>query len=321
MWVKVDDALPNHPKILDAGMQLGPTGVGRVLAIWLRGMCYCNHYLTDGFLPEEVIKTWKLYDKKPLDVVFVMVQAGILRQSDRRGMPGYQFHDYEMYQPLAADIKEKRDWDARRKQLYSIPGLIDAIRARDGDRCRYCAVTVNWHDRRGPKGGTYDHVIPRGPNSLENVVVACSRCNTRKGGWTPEQAGMPLLPPQHQPDPNEPSRNQIRPSSDQIPDSRSPIRSDPSLSTGTHQEKEHRASRGMLSAHVENLPVLKALIWREVTAALADPDESFDLPSVTERCKVAAARAGLVYDLDFFGQHIETAIKRVAQQAATRRPA
>jgi hypothetical protein len=40
--------------------------------------------------------------------------------------------------------------------------------------------------------------VPRahgGRTSWENVVVACVRCNQRKGGRTPAQAGMALATP------------------------------------------------------------------------------------------------------------------------------
>ena len=60
---------------------------------------------------------------------------------------------------------------------------------RDEFCCQYC----------GAKGDlTFDHVLPRskgGITSWENVVAACSPCNLRKGGRTPEQAGMALLRP------------------------------------------------------------------------------------------------------------------------------
>jgi 5-methylcytosine-specific restriction endonuclease McrA len=41
-----------------------------------------------------------------------------------------------------------------------------------------------------------DHVVPRsrgGPATWENIVTACLRCNVRKGGRTPQAAGMPLV--------------------------------------------------------------------------------------------------------------------------------
>ena len=60
--------------------------------------------------------------------------------------------------------------------------------ARDGFTCQYC--------ERETRELTLDHVVPRsqgGGHSWENVVSACRLCNRRKGGRTPEQAGMKLL--------------------------------------------------------------------------------------------------------------------------------
>jgi 5-methylcytosine-specific restriction endonuclease McrA len=58
---------------------------------------------------------------------------------------------------------------------------------RDGGVCQYCG-------RRGALMTT-DHVIPRaadGADTWENLVCACSECNSRKGNMTPSQAMMPL---------------------------------------------------------------------------------------------------------------------------------
>lgn len=59
---------------------------------------------------------------------------------------------------------------------------------RDQNTCQYCG--------RKTKELTLDHVIPRrrdGEHSWENVVSACIPCNRRKGGRTPEEAGMKLV--------------------------------------------------------------------------------------------------------------------------------
>ncbi len=61
---------------------------------------------------------------------------------------------------------------------------------RDGGKCQYCG-------RAFPKSDlTIDHVTPRalgGTSRWNNVVCSCASCNRRKGGRTPEQAGMKLL--------------------------------------------------------------------------------------------------------------------------------
>jgi 5-methylcytosine-specific restriction endonuclease McrA len=192
MWVMVDDNFPEHWKLFAAGRHLGKNGSGRAVAVWLEGICYANRNLTDGFLPEQMVKLMK-HDARPLAVAAVLAREDVRLWDVAEG--GWRIHDYHDRNPTAQQVKVKQEWDRRRKQLYAIPGLVQEIRQRDKDCCRYCGTLVSWTDRRGPKGGTYDHVVPRGPNTLENVVVACAHCNTSKGDRTPEQWGRPLLPP------------------------------------------------------------------------------------------------------------------------------
>jgi len=59
---------------------------------------------------------------------------------------------------------------------------------RDEYTCQYCGRQV--------RELTLDHVIPRwlgGEHSWENIASACKVCNRRKGGHTPQEAGMKLL--------------------------------------------------------------------------------------------------------------------------------
>jgi len=66
------------------------------------------------------------------------------------------------------------------------------IYARDLNRCQYCGRTFATREL------TLDHIKPRvqgGGNSWTNLVCACVKCNARKGGRTPEQAGMRLIRP------------------------------------------------------------------------------------------------------------------------------
>lgn len=69
-----------------------------------------------------------------------------------------------------------------------IPLTRKNVLERDRHTCQYCSY-------KGEKL-TLDHVIPRsrgGPDTWENLVTACVRCNIRKGNRTPKEAEMPLL--------------------------------------------------------------------------------------------------------------------------------
>ncbi len=68
--------------------------------------------------------------------------------------------------------------------------------ARDGNRCQYCGRKFKSSDL------SIDHVVPRsrgGRTEWTNVVCACLRCNVKKGGRTPQEAGMRLVRPPRQP--------------------------------------------------------------------------------------------------------------------------
>jgi 5-methylcytosine-specific restriction endonuclease McrA len=61
------------------------------------------------------------------------------------------------------------------------------ILVRDNHQCQYC------DSRKGPL--TMDHVMPKnrgGEETWENLVVACQKCNRKKGSRTPDEAKMPL---------------------------------------------------------------------------------------------------------------------------------
>lgn len=72
--------------------------------------------------------------------------------------------------------------------------LRNRVFERDNFTCRYCGKSDY------PRGWLVaDHVIPSpdGPTTEDNLVTACRGCNKRKGGRTPEQAGMPLRDVSH----------------------------------------------------------------------------------------------------------------------------
>lgn len=186
-WLKIDDRVRTHVKIVAAGPQAA--------WFWFCGICYCREHLTDGFIPTGMLASLcpgvsgaqaKRHARK-------LIEVGLWHEAPG----GFTVHDFLDWNPSRAQIEADREWDRKRKELYADADLVRQIRERDQDRCRYCGVAVNWRDRRGPTGGQFDHVQPRGENSFENVVVSCRACNLRKNNRPPSEAGMTLLPAPH----------------------------------------------------------------------------------------------------------------------------
>lgn len=70
------------------------------------------------------------------------------------------------------------------------------IFARDRNQCQYCGKFFPTTEL------SLDHIRPRsqgGETSWLNIVCACIDCNIRKGGRTPEQAGIRLIRPPFKP--------------------------------------------------------------------------------------------------------------------------
>ena len=73
--------------------------------------------------------------------------------------------------------------------------------ARDENCCQYCGKKYSTSEL------SLDHVVPRSQGGLaawDNIVCACLKCNIKKGGRTPQQAGMKLVQK-----PTKPRRNPV----------------------------------------------------------------------------------------------------------------
>lgn len=112
-WVRLDEEFARHPKVLSAG----PLG----MAMHVAALCYCNQYLTDGFVPRAVPAG--LLDLHGIDialggneyvqagceaswdmVVEGLVNAGLWIPVER----GWTIHDYHEFQPSKEEVLELR---------------------------------------------------------------------------------------------------------------------------------------------------------------------------------------------------------------------
>lgn len=207
-WSRFDDTYDQNEKIEDAWER-------DYAAVGLHAMAitHCSRHGSDGVIRPRWITQRIPNAKERARVLAVLVDVGLFdtlsagatttlvdRDGDEITVGPFDddrhiVHDYLHFNDSVIKVERNKAWDRIRKSLERDRDLVTAIRERDQDRCRYCGKHVNWRDRRSPDGATYDHISPRGENSLANVVVACRGCNMSKGGRTPHQAGMPLLAP------------------------------------------------------------------------------------------------------------------------------
>lgn len=133
MWLRVDDGLLEHPKIIRAADHLGGSNaLGRVAAVWLEAALYASRNLTDGFVPARVVARL-LSDDEPARVAAALVLAGMWIEVP----DGYRLHDWDHYQPSGADVKAKRARDRDRKRdqrsTGNNPQLVRADSARTSE--------------------------------------------------------------------------------------------------------------------------------------------------------------------------------------------
>jgi 5-methylcytosine-specific restriction endonuclease McrA len=142
---------------------------------------------------------------QPIHVTSVRRAVSLLYQGVARAIDEeFRLLDFEGWAELAAASEEAIHTPTRAIRVPRVVVLVAHahlphhrvrfsrlnVYARDESACQYCGR------RRARSELNLDHVIPRsrgGSTSWENVVCSCVACNLRKGGRTPEEAGMRLL--------------------------------------------------------------------------------------------------------------------------------
>lgn len=111
MWARLDDSLLDHQKIYLAGRAFGRNGRAAALGFYCASLLYSSKHLTDGYLPKAVVEGMGFADQ-PLKAAETMVKVGLWEAV--RG--GFRVHDFHDFNPLAADVQEKRRKDRDRKK-------------------------------------------------------------------------------------------------------------------------------------------------------------------------------------------------------------
>ena len=91
-WIKLDDSLPNNPKIL-------PLSDG-AFRLYIEGLCYANQYLTDGYLANAVLIRLDQGNNRD-----ELVWAKLWIESE----DGICINDYTEHQSSKADVEAKKE--------------------------------------------------------------------------------------------------------------------------------------------------------------------------------------------------------------------
>lgn len=104
-WVKVDDAFPDHPKVLAAGD----------LAGWLFvcGLCYCSKHLTDGKIPTNALARLTGLPN-PRKLAAALVEQEMWTALD----DGWLVVNYEDRQRTRAQVEAERETTAVRVKKH-----------------------------------------------------------------------------------------------------------------------------------------------------------------------------------------------------------
>lgn len=97
-WLKVDDALHGHPKVEQAGLA--------AVGLWVRCGSWSSAYLTDGHLPETIVK--RFGRARDVDQ---LVDCGLWIPEPG----GWVMHDFLDYNPSAQQVRAERAKARRRR--------------------------------------------------------------------------------------------------------------------------------------------------------------------------------------------------------------
>ena len=97
-FFQVDDQFHSHPKT--AWLSDG------AVALWTRAGSHCAAYLTDGFVDDAAVR--RLGGKKRAIDELLTIRPPHASPLWIRVEGGYQFHDWDQYQPTAEEVKQNR---------------------------------------------------------------------------------------------------------------------------------------------------------------------------------------------------------------------
>jgi len=173
----------------------------------VRTLCYSVLVLNRHYMAVHVVVARRAF------LLLYRDLAEVIHQEDGQ-FANYDFNSWcEISAFRACEKMQHEDWIRTVNYEVQVPRVIRLLNfdrvprktlrfnrrnlfARDEHRCQYCGKNYPTSQL------SLDHVLPRsrgGETNWENIVCSCVRCNTKKGGRTPQEARMKLMRPPTRP--------------------------------------------------------------------------------------------------------------------------
>ncbi len=126
---------------------------------------------------------------EPLNVVSVQRAIVLLLKDKAELIEAAESRIHSINLSIPVPLVIRLVYYVRVPHKLDVPLTRRTVMLRDNYVCQYCGKQIAKADL------TIDHVVPKvlgGATTWDNVVCACKPCNLRKGGKSPEQAGMRL---------------------------------------------------------------------------------------------------------------------------------
>lgn len=124
----------------------------------------------------------------------LLVKAGLLTAQRQGGLRSWTI----LADPEFLHIRTRAELEAEARYRNELrdDALLVGLRRRDGDNCRWCGIYVQWLGRKGQQHAEPDHLEGSDvPGTVENMVIACRRCNRARGAdQTAWESTHKLLP-------------------------------------------------------------------------------------------------------------------------------
>ncbi|MCI4360652.1 MAG: hypothetical protein L3J91_03030 [Thermoplasmata archaeon] len=106
-WVRIDDSLSSHPKILQA-WSTDHAAIG----LWPLAASWAGRHLTDGHVSPDFVGGLMPARRPREQAIGALVEAGLWVPNGT----GWQIHDWQDYNGTRASIEARRRIDAARKR-------------------------------------------------------------------------------------------------------------------------------------------------------------------------------------------------------------